>query len=198
MNNNHREKIINISSVIGKRAFPFVALYTSSKFSLEGYSDALRRELLLFGIDVILIEPGPIKTAIWDKASSKENNPFNKSDYNSILKQFYKIPIKRGKEVYTDMCVTCHLPNGEGVPKVYPPLAKSDYLMEKREASIRAIKYGIRGKIVVNDVQYRGIMANLGLYEDEVADVMNYITNSWGNENLKMITEEEVKKISKK
>tara|TARA_R100000789_G_C2941947_1_gene132347 strand:- start:112 stop:540 length:429 start_codon:yes stop_codon:yes gene_type:complete len=106
--------------------------------------------------------------------------------------------IKRGKEVYTDMCVTCHLPNGEGVPKVYPPLAKSDYLMEKREASIRAIKYGIRGKIVVNDVQYRGIMANLGLYEDEVADVMNYITNSWGNENLKMITEEEVKKISKK
>ncbi len=106
--------------------------------------------------------------------------------------------IKRGKEVYTDMCVTCHLPNGEGVPKVYPPLAKSDYLMEKREASIRAIKYGIRGKIVVNDVQYRGIMANLGLYEDEVADVMNYITNSWGNENFKMITEEEVKKISKK
>jgi mono/diheme cytochrome c family protein len=106
--------------------------------------------------------------------------------------------IKRGKEVYTDMCVTCHLPNGEGVPKVYPPLAKSDYLMEKREASIRAIKYGNRGKIVVNDVQYRGIMANLGLYEDEVADVMNYITNSWGNKNLKMITEEEVKKISKK
>ena len=106
--------------------------------------------------------------------------------------------IKRGKEVYTDMCVTCHLPNGEGVPKVYPPLVKSDYLMEKREASIRAIKYGIRGKIVVNDVQYRGIMANLGLYEDEVADVMNYITNSWGNKNLKMITEEEVKKISKK
>lgn len=106
--------------------------------------------------------------------------------------------IKRGKSVYTDMCATCHLPNGEGVAKVYPPLAKSDYLMNKREASIRAVKYGIRGKIVVNGVQYRGIMSNLGLYEDEVADVMNYITNSWGNKNPKMITEEEVKKIQKK
>ena len=105
--------------------------------------------------------------------------------------------IKRGKSIYTDMCVTCHLPNGKGVPKVYPPLAKSDYLMEKREASIKAVKYGLRGKIVVNGVEYKGIMSNLGLYEDEVADVMNYVTNSWGNKNPKMITEEEVEKIKK-
>ena len=82
----------------GKRAFPFVVTYTASKFALEGYSYALRRELLLYGIDVILIEPGPIKTTIWDKASSEEDNPFKKSDYNSILKQFYKITMKRGKK----------------------------------------------------------------------------------------------------
>jgi len=97
LNNNHRGKIINISSVSGKRAFPFVAPYTASKFALEGYSDALRRELLLYGIDVILIEPGPIKTAIWDKAPSEKNNPFNKSDYNKSLKRFYKITMSRGK-----------------------------------------------------------------------------------------------------
>ena len=105
--------------------------------------------------------------------------------------------IKRGKTLYLDMCVTCHLPNGEGVAKVYPPLAKSDYLMEKREASIKAVKYGLKGKIVVNGVTYKGMMENLGLYEDEVADVMNYITNSWGNKNDKMITEKEVEAISK-
>lgn len=105
--------------------------------------------------------------------------------------------IKRGKEVYMDMCVTCHLPNGKGVPKVYPPLAGSDYLIEKREESIKAVKYGIRGKIVVNGVEYRGIMSSLGLDDDEVADVMNYITNSWGNKNTKMITTEEVGKIEK-
>lgn len=109
-----------------------------------------------------------------------------------------KESIKRGKVVYQDMCATCHMPNGEGVTKVFPPLAKSDYLMEKREASIRAIKYGLSGKIEVNGVTYKGMMTNLGLYEDEVADVMNYITNSWGNKNLKMITEDEVKSVSKK
>ncbi len=118
---------------------------------------------------------------------------YSKVEQDSALQQ----SIKRGKEIYADMCATCHLPNGKGVPKVYPPLAESDYLMKKREASIRAIKYGLRGKIVVNGVNYRGIMSSLGLYEDEVADVMNYITNSWGNKNPKMITEEEVKKVKK-
>lgn len=105
--------------------------------------------------------------------------------------------IKRGKVLYKDMCATCHLPNGKGVPKVYPPLAKSDYLMNKREESIKAIKYGLRGKIVVNGKEYNNIMSSLGLYDDEVADVMNYITNSWGNKNTKMITEEEVKNTKK-
>ncbi|WP_299062025.1 cytochrome c [uncultured Polaribacter sp.] len=122
-----------------------------------------------------------------------------KEIYNDVVQETsLQQSIKRGKEIYADMCATCHLPNGQGVPKVYPPLAKSDYLMEKREESIRAIKYGLRGKIVVNGVKYRGIMSNLGLYEDEVADVMNYITNSWGNKNPKMVTEEEVKEIQKK
>lgn len=123
-----------------------------------------------------------------------------KEDYYTTIDQDakFKESIKRGKEVYTDMCVTCHLANGEGIPKVYPPLAKSDYLMEKREASIRAIKYGLRGKIVVNGITYKNMMTRLGLLDDEVADVMNYITNSWGNKNEKMITVEEVKAVSKK
>tara|TARA_R110002072_G_scaffold109820_3_gene237297 strand:- start:53 stop:481 length:429 start_codon:yes stop_codon:yes gene_type:complete len=106
--------------------------------------------------------------------------------------------IKRGEEIYIDMCTSCHMANGEGKLNVYPPLAKSDYLMQKREASIRAIKYGLRGKIVVNGVTYKKMMSRLGLLDDEVADVMNYITNSWGNKNPKMITVEEVKAVSKK
>lgn len=106
--------------------------------------------------------------------------------------------IKRGKEVYTDMCVTCHLPSGKGVANVFPPLAKSDYLMNKRTESIRAIKYGLQGKITVNGATYNQIMSPLGLEADEVADVMNYITNSWGNKNLKMITVNEVEVVSKK
>jgi mono/diheme cytochrome c family protein len=112
---------------------------------------------------------------------------------NDALKQ----SIERGGEIYTDFCMTCHLPNGEGVENVYPPLAKSDYLFKNREASIRGIKYGQRGEIVVNGKTYNSVMVAMGLNDDEVADVMNYITNSWGNKNDKIITEEEVSKIKK-
>lgn len=108
-----------------------------------------------------------------------------------------KESIKRGKEVYDNMCISCHLANGEGVPKVFPPLAKSDYLMKKREASIRAIKYGLKGEIVVNGVIYKSMMLKAGLDPGEIADVMNYITNSWGNKNSKMVTIQEVEAISK-
>ena len=104
---------------------------------------------------------------------------------------------ERGRLVYEDFCVTCHMPNGEGVENVYPPLAKSDYLEKNREASIKGIKYGQEGKILVNGKVYNGYMAPLGLYDDEVADVMNYISNSWGNKNDKIVTEEEVSNIKK-
>ena len=91
-------KIINISSISGKRSHPFIAPYTASKFALEAFSDSLRRELMIYGIDVILIEPGPIKTAIWDKTPDPENNDFIGTDYEPSLKQFYKYFIQMGKK----------------------------------------------------------------------------------------------------
>lgn len=108
-----------------------------------------------------------------------------------------KSSIERGKEIYTDFCVSCHLPNGKGVERVYPPLANSDYLIKNREASIKGIKFGMQGAITVNGKKYNGIMTPLGLSDDEIADVMNYITNSWGNKNDKIVTEDEVSKIKK-
>ena len=105
--------------------------------------------------------------------------------------------IKRGQDIYQDFCVNCHMANGEGVVGSFPPLAKSDFLMKNRKESIKAIKYGMQGEIVVNGQTYNSMMANLGLLESEVADVMNYITNSWGNTNTKMVTEAEVTEIKK-
>jgi mono/diheme cytochrome c family protein len=105
--------------------------------------------------------------------------------------------IARGQLIYEDFCVTCHLPNGEGVENVFPPLAKSDYLINNREASIKGIKYGQKGEIIVNGKTYDGYMAPMGLTDEEVADVMNFITNSWGNKYEKIVTEEEVSKIEK-
>jgi len=91
-------KIINISSISGKRSYPFIAPYTASKFAVEAFSDSLRRELMIYGVDVILIEPGPIKTAIWDKTPDPEDNEFIGSDYEPSLRRFYKLFIEIGKK----------------------------------------------------------------------------------------------------
>ncbi|MDV7395410.1 c-type cytochrome, partial [Arthrospira platensis SPKY1] len=93
-----------------------------------------------------------------------------------------------------EFCVQCHLSNGKG-NAVVPPLASSDWLVNKRNESIHAIKFGQSGPIVVNGKKYKGTMPEMGLTDKEVADVMNYISNSWGNSNSKRVTEEEVNKI---
>ncbi len=101
----------------------------------------------------------------------------------------------RGKEIYADFCVTCHLDNGEGVLNTFPPLAKSDYLANNRIPSIRGVKDGQRGEIAVNGVVYNNTMMPLGLEDEEIADVMNYVMNSWGNQQDKPVTPAEVSEI---
>jgi mono/diheme cytochrome c family protein len=103
--------------------------------------------------------------------------------------------INRGKLVYDDMCITCHMADGKGVPKAFPPLANSDYLRENQNKSITAVKKGMSGKIVVNGVTYNSVMAPLGLSDQEVADVVNYINNSWGNNIKNFVTPEKVSKL---
>lgn len=103
----------------------------------------------------------------------------------------------RGKEIYADFCMQCHLPDGKGSPNVFPPLAGSDWLINKRTESIYSIKYGLNGPIEVNGKTYNSAMTSLGLEDEEIADVMNYIMNSWGNTQEKIVTVEEVTKVKK-
>lgn len=105
--------------------------------------------------------------------------------------------INRGRAVYSDFCVQCHLPDGKGTEGVFPPLAGSDWLLEKRTESIHSVKYGLKGEIIVNGIQYNNMMPPMGLIDREVADVMNYIMNAWCNTQDEMVTLEEVKSINK-
>ena len=106
--------------------------------------------------------------------------------------------IKRGKLLYQDFCVRCHLPDGKGQEGIIPPIAKSDFLFKHMEESIKALKFGgIDGEIIVNGVKYNSRMERMGLYDDEIADIMNYTLNRWGNKNSKMIKEEYVKSLKK-
>tara|TARA_B100000242_G_C42982662_1_gene456117 strand:+ start:39 stop:428 length:390 start_codon:yes stop_codon:yes gene_type:complete len=113
-------------------------------------------------------------------------------------KDSLSISIENGRILYDDFCIRCHLPNGKGQIGIIPPLAKSDFLYEHMEESIKALKFGgIDGEIIVNGVKYNSRMEKMGLYNDEIADVMNYILNSWGNKSDLMITEEYVDKLKK-
>ena len=91
----------------------------------------------------------------------------------------------------------CHKKNGEGSIGLFPPLAKSDFLINNRNESIMAIKYGQTGKIKVNGTEYNGIMPASNLNDQEIADVINYIMTNWGNESTKMVTVGEVKQLEK-
>ncbi len=103
--------------------------------------------------------------------------------------------IEEGTLIYQDFCLQCHGSEGKGESGVFPPLAQSDYLMENITQSIQGIKYGMRGVMVVNGVVYEGMMAAQGLDDEEIADVMNYILNSWGNSTQEQITEEQVRSV---
>ncbi len=106
--------------------------------------------------------------------------------------------IERGKELYMESCVTCHLANGQGVKGTFPPLAKSDFLLKYPEKSIHSIKFGMNGKVVVNGVTYNNAMPPSGFADDEIADVMNYIRNSFGNKNTQLVTEKMVAAVKEK
>lgn len=120
---------------------------------------------------------------------------FSCNEPNAKQDPEFQKSIQRGSMVYEDFCAQCHLPDGKGVPKAFPPLDNSDYLKKKQTESIKAVKYGMSGDITVNGQKYNTTMAPLGLTDQEVADVMNYINNSWSNKNPKMVTVDEVSKI---
>jgi len=82
-------RIVNISSVSGKVAEPFLSAYVGTKHAVEGISDSLRRELLLYGIDVIVIRPGAVKTAIWEKGAAPViSGRYAQTDYAGPLGRF--------------------------------------------------------------------------------------------------------------
>jgi NAD(P)-dependent dehydrogenase (short-subunit alcohol dehydrogenase family) len=91
-------RIVNISSVGGKVGAPFLGAYVASKHGLEGMSESMRRELLLYGIDVILIGPGAVATPIWDKAEGGEYGSYRATDYGMILDRFAKYFIAEGRK----------------------------------------------------------------------------------------------------
>lgn len=119
----------------------------------------------------------------------------SKKDYLPIIEQ-QQTPLQKsitqGKEIYADFCIQCHMGTGKGNGTTFPPLDGSDWLKNKISESIHAVKYGQKGEIIVNQKKFNAMMPPMGLSDEEVADVMNYILNSWSNKSKKIITTKEV------
>lgn len=102
-----------------------------------------------------------------------------------------------GKEIFEANCANCHQKDGKGLQNLYPPIAGSDYLQNKSQV-ILAIKHGLTGEITVNGKVYNQPMpANSHLQNLDIAEVVTYIYNEWGNEQ-KITTVEEVEEVLKK
>jgi nitrite reductase (NO-forming) len=92
-----------------------------------------------------------------------------------------KASVQRGKDTYATYCMSCHMEQGEGLEGVFPPLAKSDYMMADKKRSIVQTIKGVTGEMKVNGKLYNAEMTGFELTDQEVSDVLNYVRNSFGN-----------------
>ena len=112
----------------------------------------------------------------------KDENPFVES-MDSRTKTRYKQYMIAGKLLYLQHCANCHGEEGEGLAQLIPPLAKSDYMMTEIDRTVCQIHNGANGDMKVNGVVYNQEMpGNKELRALEIAEIVTFITNSWGNE----------------
>lgn len=104
--------------------------------------------------------------------------------------------IQMGESIYKSNCAACHQLDGMGIPKAFPPLAKSDYLAKDPSRAINAILYGLQGKITVNGEEYDSIMPAVALDDEKIANVVTYVLNNWGNKGGE-VTPDQVKAARK-
>ncbi len=105
--------------------------------------------------------------------------------------------VAAGKAHFTGTCSVCHQDNGEGLAGVFPPLAKSDFLAKDPEAAIKYVLNGLTGKITVNGKEYDSVMPPMSqLNNDEIANILTYVFNSWGNDDGR-VTADQVDKVRK-
>jgi NAD(P)-dependent dehydrogenase (short-subunit alcohol dehydrogenase family) len=117
-------RIVNISSVGGRDGGPFLGAYAASKHGLEGFSESLRRELMLYGIDVIIVGPGAVATPIWDKAEKMDISPYENTEYFEAGMRMLKYMIRGGR-------------NG------YPPEKVGDVVMHALTAPKPRVRYSV-------------------------------------------------------
>ncbi|GEP98924.1 c-type cytochrome [Chitinophaga cymbidii] len=112
-----------------------------------------------------------------------------------VISDSLKAVLAKGQEVYNKHCVTCHQAGGDGVPNLNPPLTGTDYVLGDKTRLINVVLKGLNEDVEINGMVYSNPMpAHAFLNDQEVADVLTYVRNSFGN-TAEGITKEEVKAV---
>ena len=125
-------------------------------------------------------------------ADSSDATESLSDDNSTAFPSWLSAQMESGKEIYMKaapgggLCFTCHQPNGQGLAGQFPPLAGSDWVLGNKERLIKISIHGLMGEIEVNGVKYNNVMAPPGippgsLTDQQIADVLTYIRNDWGN-----------------
>ena len=94
--------------------------------------------------------------------------------------------IEMGRRLFTSVCAACHQPTGRGLPNVFPPLAGSDYLNANKDRAIQTVIFGRQGEVVVNGQTFNNSMPSFPLNDENIADVLTFVYNSFGNSGLEV------------
>jgi mono/diheme cytochrome c family protein len=102
--------------------------------------------------------------------------------------------IELGRRFFASICAACHQPTGQGLPNVFPPLAGSDFLNADKNRAIKIVINGRQGELIVNGRKFNNSMPKFPLEDDDIANVLTYVYNSFGNSGLE-VTPNEVKAL---
>ena len=100
--------------------------------------------------------------------------------------------IEKGKQVFMGLCFACHQPDGKGMPGIFPPLAGSDFLQADHDRAVRIVLKGLSGPVTVNGATINSAMPpqEAVLTDAQIADVLTYVLNSWGNKGDAVSTDQ--------
>ena len=139
--------------------------------------------LVLLGILCSLVFFGSIYLAHYSAHFDPMIFNENQKPHSGAAEVVTVTPAQLGKKVFNQICITCHQATGQGIPGVFPPLAGSDWAQGSEERIIRIVLHGLNGKVTVSGKDFENAMASLGgtLKDEQIANVLTYVRQEWGN-----------------
>lgn len=147
-------------------------------------------------LGLIEVEGPENKNIFAGKTEEKTYNPTDvaetevaeEADDTQVAELSLAEKMEKGKAIYSQTCFACHQANGQGIPNAFPPLAGSDFLNADPHRAIDVVKFGLSGKVEVNGNVYNSAMPKQNLSDEDIASVLTYVYNNWGNNKTEVTT----------